>query len=99
MDHELHEAALLDTPTGKLVETCVAFTAEESKLNMFHHSGTWSSSGSSPKAGIYLAHSTSTSNCCLIESQTSPTKADFCSDTSAIPTGDVIYAEEKEEKQ
>lgn len=52
---------------------------------------TWSSSGSSPKAGIYLAHSTNTSNCCLIESHTSSTVADFCSDMSVIPTGAVIW--------
>lgn len=56
---------------------------------------TWSSSGSSPKAGIYLAHSTNTNNCCLIESQTSPTVADFCSDMSAIPTGAVIWGGRK----
>lgn len=54
---------------------------------------TWSSSGSSPKAGIYFAHSTKTNNCCLMESQTSPTVADFCSDMSAIPTGAVIWKE------
>lgn len=51
---------------------------------------TWSSSGSSPKVGIYLAHSTNTNNCCLIESHMSPTVADFCSDKSAIPTGVVL---------
>lgn len=54
---------------------------------------TWSSNGSSPKAGMYLAHSTNTSNCCLIESQTSPTVAAFCSDKSTVPTGDVIWME------
>lgn len=54
---------------------------------------TWSSNGSSPKAGMYLAHSTNTSNCCLIESQMSPTVAAFCSDISTIPTGDVIWME------
>lgn len=54
---------------------------------------TWSSSGSSPKAGIYFAHSTNTNNCCLIESQTSPTVADFCSGMSGIPTGAVIWRE------
>lgn len=54
---------------------------------------TWSSNGSSPKAGMYLAHSTNTSNCCLIESQMSPMVAAFCSDRSTIPAGLVIWME------
>lgn len=60
---------------------------------MQQSSVTWSSSDSSPKEGMYLAHSTNTSNCCLMESHTSPTLADFCSAMSAIPTGAVIWRE------
>ena len=52
---------------------------------------TWSSSGSSPKVGMYLAHSTKTSNCCLMDSHRSPTVADFCSDKSVTATGAVIW--------
>lgn len=59
-------------------------------LNFISWPITWSSRGSSPKAGMYLAHSTNTNSCCLIESHMSPTVADFSSDMSARPTGVVI---------
>lgn len=79
---------------AKMSETMTCKQSYNHRLAVMHHNPvTWSSSGSSPKAGIYLAHSTKTSNCCLIESQRSPTLADFCSDMSAIPTGAVIWRE------
>lgn len=48
---------------------------------------TWSSSGSSQKPGIYLAHSTSTKSCCFIDSQTSLTPAIFLTFISVLAPG------------
>ena len=53
---------------------------------------TWSSKGSSQKQGIYLAHSTSISSCCFIESQTSSVLAILFCDRSLhdIAAGELI---------
>ena len=53
---------------------------------------TWSSRGSSQKAGIYLAHSTSTSSCSFMDSHTSAMLAIFFARMSPLipETGEVI---------
>lgn len=59
---------------------------------------TWSSKGSSQKAGMYLAHSTSTSSCSFMDSHTSAMLAIFFARMSPLipETGDVICRETKE---
>lgn len=53
---------------------------------------TWSSRGSSQKAGMYLAHSTSTSSCSFMDSHTSAMLAIFFARMSPLipETGEVI---------
>lgn len=59
---------------------------------------TWSSRGSSQKAGMYLAHSTSTSSCSFMDSHTSAMLAIFFARMSPLipETGEVIWGEMKE---
>lgn len=54
---------------------------------------TWSSSGRSQNAGMYLAHSTRTSSCCFMDSHTSVTAAIFLFRMSPLSmgAGDVIW--------
>lgn len=48
---------------------------------------TWSSRGSSQKAGMYFAHSTSTRSCCFMDSHTSLMVAIFFMEMSVLCTG------------
>jgi len=59
---------------------------------------TWSSRGSSQKAGMYLAHSTSTSSCCFMDSHTSEMLAIFFPRMSPLitETGDDIWKERRD---
>lgn len=71
-----------------LLQLPAAFTrAERGGVDGGTEGLAWSSKGSSQKAGMYLAHSTSTSSCCFMDSHTSEMLAIFFPRMSPLSTG------------